>query len=637
MIDPAPLIELGRALGVSTQELAAADTLEGQYHADLSPDLGGDEQIVAALAAAVAAYGDDLTVTINIDDPRAASGRDDLLTVVGAVDADAVRAALADVRVAADPRFRVVLYKAPIVEESGAVARPVLFPATLLAALARLDTLDGILDREGPTCYVLHDVDVCEVGDFLSIVGGTYRDVRPDALESRRPMALARQADARDGGGAADPLPHWLHPAHLLTERRHPGDDAAAGVARLLSSGVRALAASWLAERSALNLTTGTVVAVFRSAERTLELMLAPDDPHHDWDRAAMTALVEWTYAHAGEDTSLAADRLPLVRSVVVAQSLDVPEAERGTHFGASAKVIHEAALWRWQALANPRSAALIGEIRAAENLVTGTVDGLIDQVATLTKTVTDSVLGGIGTLLASVIAAAFASSFNSDLFRFTVRLYAAYLIVVPGFLGLLSAGVRARRANHTYSFGLKRLKATVPNDRWREMGTERVDSARRELWIAIGVAAVIYVAAAVALLYAADVVPDLRKPDMRGSVAVPLVSLDGSAELAPWDFRTPGIPGTSPSCSAGRLTWRSRARGIENPTASLGISSCGVSLGSERARGCALPSTLVASCVAQPPFMTRFATSGASSERAGSRCRWTADRVSKTRGFAAL
>lgn len=508
----APLVALVEAFGLSRTDVAAQERPElisGTF--ELVRDAALD--VVSQLAAAVVAYGPALRVTLIDGESATAAGQPiKLLEVHGALDPSAVTEAIEALRLSPAPKLALHLDKDRLLPQlhDGVRTVLVLFHEALERLLTSLEGVAELLDADAPTLVVLPDDDLHEVGGILGVVGGAHADQPPVLFTAAAPEI--RQALAEERAELVtwqQPWPGWLTPRHLLTV---PGAQADAGrpagaVAALLTRQVVVVALLSLADRVLVaEGAPGRILCEFRGAEQQVEVPvpLAHDLPVSA--REPLVALVEWCYSGpaGAADASWATDRLPLVRDRVVRRLATVARERRAHEFAGAGGELLDEAKWRWQAIAERRSAALVGEVREAEQLVGASVQSVADQIGALTRSVTETVLAGVGTLLASVVAAAFAPEFDAGLFRFVVIAYAVYLLVFPGMLGSLGAWRRFERVSQTWDESSRRLLALLPLDRRDEMRLDRVDAVRCEFWWWLRGSVALYVLFSSALAYAA-------------------------------------------------------------------------------------------------------------------------------------
>jgi hypothetical protein len=235
---------------------------------------------------------------------------------------------------------------------------------------------------------------------------------------------------------------------------------------------------------------------------------LGADEPGWSpWEAVVSLAeTVLWAY----EDTKESVDRLHVLQSVVGERLQSNDAVANGRLIVRHALPLHQQIEWSWQSYIEGKLKLYFDRVRQLEDLVAQTVEAFGEQVRTLVKGVTDSMLAGVAVVVGSFLGALFSSKFNAPVFRLGVLLYAAYLAVFPGALGLTSAYQQFATACRGFIRRKEEFKKRLFADSVDVIVGNAVDNAtgRFEGWFVVAVA--VYAVVIVVLFLAALFVPDL-------------------------------------------------------------------------------------------------------------------------------
>lgn len=216
------------------------------------------------------------------------------------------------------------------------------------------------------------------------------------------------------------------------------------------------------------------------------------------------------TWAYAREDRE--SDRLPILRAVFAdALSDRKPEANYRLLVEDTGRLARDVK-GGWNSFVSGKLEEYFARVRQLEELVDGTLQSFQGQVQALIKSLSESMLAGVGVVVGSFLAAMFGSSFNANVFRLGTLLYAFYLAVFPGLIGLTSNRLQARDAAQAFRLRVQsfrdRLSESVVDDITKEGQIAEGVISRFDTWFAFAVA--IYAVIVLALLLGAYLVPKM-------------------------------------------------------------------------------------------------------------------------------
>jgi hypothetical protein len=158
-----------------------------------------------------------------------------------------------------------------------------------------------------------------------------------------------------------------------------------------------------------------------------------------------LAGLAEWAYDREdrGLDlpaTGFAPDRLRVLRGAV-AQTLHGASPEEGyRRLLENPDRLAGDVERSWQTFVEGKMDEYFAGVRQLEAVVDSTVDSFKGQIQALTKGLTDNMLAAVVFVVGSVIASMFGGPFEPSVFRVGVLLYAFYLAIFPGAIGLTAA-----------------------------------------------------------------------------------------------------------------------------------------------------------------------------------------------------
>jgi hypothetical protein len=333
-------------------------------------------------------------------------------------------------------------------------------------------------------------------GPYLAVLGGhgvaRWRQVLPPApdAESSKDAEDGRTADltsiVETRGGELKWDEAWvdeLTPLHFDVEGgEEPGD---VSIVPLLKRHLVNLVLLYTADRSRRR--DDRIWATYSGADVTVDVPLLGVGgivPSPTGAGApALLRIFEWGY-----DPDFSGDKLPLVQ-VGVARALQAADAEaRPRLLLQNAPAIYQGLRYHWKALLESKVDAYVGQVRALEDVVDGTVQAYADQVDDLIDDLAKNALAAVGVVVGSFVGSLFRESFNPLILSIGMLVYALYVYLLPLKFGLphrweayeaLKQGFQARR---------KRFEALLYEERVDEIvGTRVRDSqARFERWFAM-------------------------------------------------------------------------------------------------------------------------------------------------------
>lgn len=525
-----PLTDLAGALGVDAAELAAVEGAATLSHTfSITAEAAGAAALGPEAAEAfVAAYGDAASVEIRTGDlvelaigpttfsreelvafaRRAASGGPYELAV--RIDKDHLARSLVG-----QPAREVRLFF-----YAGALSR------LLLRGVTRLET-ELWPHAPAPLVVGILDTDVDLVGPHLAVVGGTALHRMAD-LAQQPPVDVDFPSllEARDRHVAwdvrwTDGLTPWHFDLAGSCRDRH--------LRGLLRAQLVKLAVLFTCERA--RSLPGTVPPVIRAEYRGREHLAvvpiderSPLEPPGDEAIASVLGAVDWCYRRRGrsEEPDWVSDRLPFLQTRI-AQTLE-PLPEPDQRLGALTRAMPyllEGIEWHWRAFVEGKVGDYLENVEKVENAVADTVTSFADRSAVLVKSLGEAVLAAVAVLVGSFIAAAFRDPFNATLFRFSLRTYAAYVVIFPGVVGLLASSHGIRVTRQTFDARIARFKETLHPDKVDAIAGNRIEHAQTSYYRWLAAVAVIYVLVAIAAWTASTIVPKHIQADPRTPAAI--------------------------------------------------------------------------------------------------------------------
>jgi hypothetical protein len=226
----------------------------------------------------------------------------------------------------------------------------------------------------------------------------------------------------------------------------------------------------------------------------------------------AVAAVVDWCYEAVPDrpETDMLGDRLPFVQTRVAQLLEGRPEQDRFAGLAVAMPAIAEGVQWHWRSFVEGRVNEYLDQVRELEKVVGETVARLSDQTSTLVKRLSETSLAAVAALIGSFIAATFKEPFQADLFRIGMFAYAAYVIVFPLTIGVLSAIGDSRVATRSFTAQRDNLANVLGDRRVDELVSNRTTRAESRFRFWVWLVSVAYVAAAVAAVVAAFAVPDV-------------------------------------------------------------------------------------------------------------------------------
>ncbi len=444
-----PLKNLAREIGVNVDLYEEIDKLlfwKQNFPADTAKHLSRE-----TLNSLAQTYGAALTLQLR-------TGGDIALNVKGAIsDAEwkKLQEELKQASSTDDYIFDLQLDKTRLLQSAnithpGAVIKIFLFPETLSrffnVPLNQLE--DGLLKEATAKQKVLllvPDHQISLKGDYLAVAGGDecaqwqsyLAQTPPDRARVEQMYAEARQSLK------------WVHfdfkhvtPLQLKVAGTHQPDDKIAGA---IYAQLAAITVLYTADHASL---TGNVWrATYAAQNYVAEVVIENAQTITAQPAIALSEIAEWVYS----DKRYKSDRLKVVQGVIShgLQGNDPSSNYRellnkADHFKSEID-------WGWTAFIEGKLEIYFSRVREVEQAVDATVKDFNEQIQALTKTITDNALAAVGVIVGSFIAALFGDKFNAQIFRYGLGLYAIYLFIFPGLIGLTQTWQRYSTAKFSF------------------------------------------------------------------------------------------------------------------------------------------------------------------------------------------
>lgn len=391
------------------------------------------------------------------------------------------------------------------------------FSDALRRALARgLTRFESEVWQHAPAPLIIGvlDTDIDLAGPHLAVLGGaSLLGLSYAAAQPTPDTDFASLNEARDRHVSWDA--HWttgLTPWHFNIAGTCD-DEKLRGILR---AQLVKLAVLFTCDRARSETTTvppPVIRAEYRGREHVAVVRIDERSPLEttDAETAAVLDAVDWCYRRRGmnEEPDWVSDRLPFLQTRI-AQSLE-PHAEQN-RLGALTRgmpYLLEGIQWHWKAFVEGKVGLYLDQVQQMEAVVADTVTSFADRAAALVKSLGETILAAVAVLIGSSIAAAFRGPFNVTLFRTGLRIYAVYVLLFPGLIGLLASNHGLRVARTTFDARARRFKETLHPDKVDAIIADRVNKAQRGYYLWLAGVAVILVAVSIATWTASTVVPD--------------------------------------------------------------------------------------------------------------------------------
>lgn len=362
-----------------------------------------------------------------------------------------------------------------------------------------------------PATLLIGDTDALLQGPLLAVVGGRQID---EGLQGHQETTPSSGLD----GGIIDRLREyrpelvpWDHqvvtaitPAHFLIRHVAGGADLLGHLGRATTE----VTLAFLADRVTRD--NDAAIAWFDRGPNPVRIRVPRSlTVPLGADAMALWRLVVWCYSPGGDQPRADVEaRLLLARESVTARiwSVDDVGNERARAFAAAGGDVLASSMHRWRGhLQQGFREQLSNELELLERSESA-VTALEGEAARLVQEVTDAAKAAVGTVVGTFIAAALAPEFRILAFRIAVTVYAVWLAVFPGLVGLLSIHRRAGRAMSDYAASAKRYSILLGKEQFERVEGDRVNSASSMVRRNVVIAAVGYgVVFGLALLAAAN------------------------------------------------------------------------------------------------------------------------------------
>jgi hypothetical protein len=520
VIDAKPFFDIVELLGIGRSGLVRAEQttrisgtfqVSGQMVSKLSK---------TSIDSFVKAYGDSAKISVRLGD------LEEFVVQAGQFSEKSLTALISSA--ATTPTYDIVLTieKSSLIKNAADANNSVVLFFQLESLMALLSrSVRAIEDELWPetqtslTAFVL-DSNVDISGTLLSVVGPVLA-LTPTLMSAEVQRALndASQASTRRERyiGWDSELRTSLTPWHFYVEPSSTRTEIGARIEGIFLQ----LAVLFTCDRARSIPATGgiaTTQAEYRGREHVSFVPIRPSDPvspaTHPQIRS-VKSLLDWCYQNRDSESGPGdwlAERLPFVQ-MRIAQSLEGRnETDRFHVFATSMPEILEGAQWHWRAFIEGRVTDYLNNAKQLEDTVATAVDSYATKTTELTKGLSDAVLAAVVVVIGSFIAAAFSTPFNARLFRIGVLIYATYVVLFPGIIGLLASRGNAQQVTALFAAQQRQFESSLYPEKVKSIVNTRVEKARQRFdrwWV---FSAICYAVVGVTASVGAFVLPGVIK-----------------------------------------------------------------------------------------------------------------------------
>lgn len=411
--------------------------------------------------------------------------------------------------------LRIFVDKSAAIEETFPGEQCVWF-VTGEAAARRLDRGVAALDDwlfevpDKPARLLISDTNVRLTGPRLSVAGGQFL-LEPPAPSGDASRAIERMDSiAVDTARWSGPYEPGVTPAHLTVT----GTGWESDVGRQLLRNLAALTLLYTADRARAT-DDRAIRAQFFGRDRLVIVKGPPslDELRQPADTAkALEELLKWCYDEEPDNSQRAwvSERLQLLQVAVVDLLYAVEPSRRTQAFVASLPDLIMTARSSWKAFLADSLSAHTREVAKLVEAVDAATHQFTARVAEISKSMIESMLAAVAVVVGSLIASTVSDDFNANVFQIGMYMYAAYLVAFPGIAGLWNQHARFQTANASFRRRRERFIDALGEELTERTEGRAVDDARERFWWAFGAAAILYVVVALALVWGAQVVPEM-------------------------------------------------------------------------------------------------------------------------------
>lgn len=363
-------------------------------------------------------------------------------------------------------------------------------------------------DPARPTRLLITDTDVRLVGPLLAVAGGRALEDPPDPEGGSERILHRMREVAVETARWSGPFQPDITPVHLDLS----GTGWSSNVGRELLRNLIALVLLYTADR-AKETPDGVLRVQFFGRGRVVVVQGLPELERVKPDETveALRALITWCYDDEPDDSDRAwiAERLQLLQVAVVDLLYSVEPARRAQAFVAGLPELVTTARSSWKAFLADSLSEHTREVSRLMEAIDAAAQQFSERVAEITKRMTDSMLAAVAIVVGSFAASALREGFDPNVFQIGLLLYAGYLAIFPGLIGLWDQFSRYGTADQTYKHQRERFIDALGEDLVEETEGSTIRRARRRFKFALGRAVVIYTIVVLALICAARFVPD--------------------------------------------------------------------------------------------------------------------------------
>ena len=224
------------------------------------------------------------------------------------------------------------------------------------------------------------------------------------------------------------------------------------------------------------------------------DLWRAPDGQNRLGAIAALARMTRWAYG--GERGS---DRLTVWQRVVAEDLHGNLAAANHLRVVQRASALERHAEWSWRTFMEGKLDTYFDRVDKLEDAVDEIAGKIDEQIRGLNKALADNMLAGVAAVVGSFIVAMFRAGSSAEVFRLGLLLYAGYLLLFPGGIGLGSAWLQLQETLKAFEERLEGFRKRLFGDTVHQIAGNRVLRATRrfKIWFRVALAAYLLVVAA--------------------------------------------------------------------------------------------------------------------------------------------